>query len=276
MYEHGHRMFAGTVGILTILLAIWVWRQDSRRWVRWVGFAAVMAVLAQAVLGGITVLWFLPVAISTAHATLAQIFFCLAASLAFFTGPGWHWDETKREDSSTPSLQHLTMITTGVILVQLILGAVYRHATEGVTFFRDYGNSQSGSINWLLRRHYSNEELFAPHVVGALVVTLLVGWVVSTVLMRFAQQPGLLHPALLLGGLLVSQLFLGMGSYVMKMGARGAPQPLQPVVDVTTTHVAVGALLLVTSLYLTYQARRFLVTRKQEMKIASTPHQAAT
>ena len=248
-FEHGHRMIAGTVGILTIILAIWLWRQDSRRWVRWVGFAAVMAVLAQAVLGGITVLWYLPVAISTAHATLAQIFFCLAASLAFFTRADWHWDETKLEDPSTPSLQHLTMITTGVILVQLILGAVYRHSKEGI---------------------------IAPHVVGACVVTLLVGWVVSTVLMRFAKQPDLLHPALLLGGLLVAQLFLGMGSYIMKMAARDAPQPLQPVVDVTTAHVTVGALLLVTSLYLTYQARRFLVTPKQEMKVASTPHQATT
>lgn len=248
-FEHGHRMIAGTVGMLTILLALWVWRQDSRRWLRWVGFAAVMAVLAQAALGGITVLFYLPVAISTAHATLGQIFFCLAASLAFFTSPDWHWDEAKLEDTSTPSLHHLTTITTGVILVQLILGAVYRHSKEG-------------SITL--------------HVAGACVVTLLVGWVVSAVLMRFAKQPDLLHPALLLGGLLVAQLFLGIGSYYMKMAARGAPQPLEPVVDITTTHVVVGALLLVTSLYLTYQARRFLVTRKQEMKVASSPHQATT
>jgi len=248
-FEHGHRMIAGTVGILTILLTIWIWRRDSRRWVRWVGFAAVMAVLAQAILGGITVLWFLPVAISTAHATLAQIFFCLAASLAFFTRADWHWDETKLEDLTTPSLQHLTMITTSVILVQLILGAMYRHSKDGI---------------------------ISPHLVGACVVTLLVGWVVSTILMRFAQQPGLLHPALLLGGLLVSQLLLGMGSYIMKMAARDAPQPLPPVVDVTTAHVTVGALLLLTSLYLTYQARRFLVTPRQEMKMTSTPHQATT
>jgi heme A synthase len=108
------------------------------------------------------------------------------------------------------------------------------------------------------------------------VVTLLVGWVVSTVLMRFAKQPGLLRPALLLGGLLVVQLFLGVGSYFMKMAARGAPQPLPWVVDVTTAHVTVGAVLLLTSLYFTYQARRYLVTPQQEMKIASTPHQATT
>ena len=106
-------------------------------------------------------------AISTAHATLAQIFFCLAASMAFFTSSGWHWDETKLEDTSTPSLQLLTKITTGVILVQLILGAVYRHSKEGI---------------------------IAPHVVGACVVTLLVGWVVSSVLMRFAKQRACFTP----------------------------------------------------------------------------------
>ena len=266
-FEHGHRMIAGFVGILTILLALWVWRQDTRRWLRWVGFAAVMAVLSQAILGGITVLWYLPVAISTAHATLGQIFFCLAASIAFFTRPDWRWDETKQEDASWPSLHLLTTVTTGAILVQLILGAVYRHSPQGITT----SFPPSAPLPTLLP-----QVSIAPHVVGACVVTLLAGWVVSTVLMRFPQQPGLLHPALLLGGLLVSQLLLGMGSYIMKMAARDAPQPLPPVVDVTTAHVTVGALLLVTSLYLTYQARRFLVTPRQEMKMTSTPHQATT
>jgi heme a synthase len=248
-FEHGHRMIAGAVGILTIILAIWLWRRDTRRWLRWVGFAAVMAVLAQALLGGITVLFFLPVAISTAHATLGQIFFCLAASLAMFTGADWRWDEAKMEDSSSPSLQFLTTITTGVILVQLILGAVYRHSKDGTTI--------------------------APHVVGACVVTLLVGWIVSTILMRFSQQPGLLHPSLLLGGLVVAQLFLGISSLMMKIAARGEPQPLPSVVDMTTAHVAVGALILVTSLYLTYQARRYVEGPNHHVNV-TTPHQATT
>jgi len=247
-FEHGHRLIAGTVGMLTILLAIGLWRKDSRRWVRWVGFAAVMAVVAQAVLGGVTVLFHLPVAISAAHATLAQVFFCLAASLAFFTRADWRWEEAKLHDTFSPSLQHLTVAATGAILVQLVLGAVYRHSGFGI----------------------------APHVVGACVVTLLVAWVVSRVLTLFAKQPALLRPALLLAGLLLAQIFLGTGSYLMKMGARGASQPLPPVVDITTTHVAVGALVLVTSLYLTYQTHRFLETPKEEMKIASAPHQATT
>ena len=244
MFEHGHRMIAGTVGILTIILALALWIKDSRRWVKWVAGAAVLAVLAQALLGGITVLFYLPVAISTSHATLGQIFFCLAASLAFFTRADWRWDEPKLEDASTPSLQHLTMATTGVILVQLILGAAYRHSGMGIE----------------------------PHVVGAGVVTMFVAYVVTRIMMKFSETRALLRPALLLGALLILQVFLGIGSYVVKMAERNAPQPLPPVVNLTTAHVALGALVLVTSLYLTYQTHRFLAPRVKEAGIASAPY----
>jgi len=247
MFEHGHRMIAGTVGILTIILAIALWIWDSRRWVKWVAAAAVLAVLAQALLGGITVLFYLPVAISTSHATLGQIFFCLAASLAFFTRLGWRWDEPKIEDTSVPSLRLLTATTTGLILVQLVLGAVYRHSGKGLDF----------------------------HIVGAGVVTMFVAYLVTRILIKFSQTPVLLRPALLLGALLTVQVFLGIGSYVVKMADRNAPQPLPPVVNFTTAHVAVGALLLLASLYLTFQAYRFLAPRAQEAKVISAPHGAA-
>ena len=78
-YEHGHRMIATLVGTLSIVLAVWLWRVESRRWVRWLGVAALGAVVAQGILGGITVLFFLPPPISAAHATLAQLFFCTVA-----------------------------------------------------------------------------------------------------------------------------------------------------------------------------------------------------
>jgi cytochrome c oxidase assembly protein subunit 15 len=247
MFEHGHRMIAGVVGILTIILALALWIKDSRRWVKWTGGAAVLAVLAQAALGGITVLFYLPVAISTMHATLAQVFFCLTASLAFFTRAGWRWDERKFEDASTPSLQYVAKVTTGVILVQLVLGAAYRHSGMGVE----------------------------PHIVGACLVTMLVAWVVTRIARKFSQEPALLKPALLLGALVMLQLSLGIGAYLVKMADRSAPQPLPPVVNMTTAHVAVGALVLVTSLYLTYQTHRFLSAPTGAVKIASAPRGAA-
>ena len=245
-FEHGHRMMAGAVGILTILVVVALGFQDGRRWVKWTGGAAVLAVLAQAALRGITVLRHLPVAISTGHATLGQVFFCLTASLAFFTRPGWRWDEPKLEDPSAPSLQHLTLALTGTVLLQLIVGAAYRHSGLSVT----------------------------PHVVGACLVTLLAAWIVVRIATKFPSQPALLKPAMFLGALLMIQLTLGMGAYIVKTANPSAVQPLPPVVLLATTHVAVGALLLLTSLYLTYQTQRFLAPSAGEPAVVSAPRRA--
>src|SRR3954470_8987260 len=88
-YEHSHRLIASTVGFLTIILAVWTWRGEARAWVRKLGFAALCAVILQGLLGGITVLFFLPPAVSIGHAGLAQIFFCITITLALVTSPGW-------------------------------------------------------------------------------------------------------------------------------------------------------------------------------------------
>src|SRR3984957_20537626 len=79
-YEHGHRMIASFVGLLSIVLAVWLWRVAShgpsaQRWLRWLGVAAFCPIVAQGLLDGLTVLFFLPPWVSSAHATLGQIFF---------------------------------------------------------------------------------------------------------------------------------------------------------------------------------------------------------
>jgi len=230
MYEHGHRMIAGTVGILTIVLALWLWRSDSRRWVRRLGAFAVLAVVAQAVLGGITVLHFLPPPISVAHACLAQLFFCTIVSLAVFTQAGWRWDETKIEDPSHPPLRRVAVATTVAIFIQLMLGAAFRHHGLGVM----------------------------PHVAFALLVAAMVLWMLVRVFSDFRDVTRLKRPALLLTGLLLVQLFLGGGAYIEVLQAQHEPQPLPPMVSITTAHVAVGALLLATSLVLTYRVYRIV------------------
>ena len=70
-YEHGHRLIASTVGVLTIGLVLWVWRTDSRRWMRHLALYALGAVILQGVLGGLTVLYLLPAPVSIGHAGLA-------------------------------------------------------------------------------------------------------------------------------------------------------------------------------------------------------------
>src|SRR5687767_1030829 len=88
-YEHSHRLIASTVGFLILVLAIWLWRAEPRRWVRNLGFLALAAVVTQGMLGGITVLWYLPTPVSIAHASLAQIVFCLTVAIALFVSGGW-------------------------------------------------------------------------------------------------------------------------------------------------------------------------------------------
>src|SRR5687767_10502044 len=135
-YEHGHRLIASTVGFLTIILAIWIWKQDSRPWMKRLGVTAVGAVIVQGLLGGLTVLFFLPAAISTAHAALAEIFFCLTVSIALFTSPRWM---TGYRDSISESpgvdyamLRRTATATTALIYVQILLGATMRHTGAGL------------------------------------------------------------------------------------------------------------------------------------------------
>ena len=234
LYEHGHRMIAATVGLLTVILAVWAWRREPRRWVRRLAGVAVLTVIAQGVLGGITVLFYLPVAVSVGHATLGQTFFCIVASLALFTARDWRWDEPRIEDLAAPSLRHLAVATPGAIYIQLILGAAFRHNGFGIL----------------------------PHIVVAMVVTLLVTWMATRIFSRFSTEKRLVRAMGLLLGLVIVQVFLGIGAYMMRLASRDAPQPLPPVVNVTTAHVAVGALVLASSVLLALQIFRRVAARQ--------------
>ena len=110
-FEHTHRMLAQFVGFLTIILAVWTWRSDRRRWVRYLGIAALGTVIAQGILGGLTVLFYLPPVISSAHAALAQTFFCIAVTIAVFTGRKWaEANPAPESDSVRPHLMTLTWL----------------------------------------------------------------------------------------------------------------------------------------------------------------------
>ncbi len=242
-FEHGHRMVAGTVVILTLILASWLWRSEPRRWVRRLGGIAVLTIFAQAILGGITVLFFLPVDVSVAHACLAQAFFCIMVSLALFTRSDWRWDEPKVKAPSNLSLRRLATATTALIFLQLMLGAAFRHHGFGII----------------------------PHVVGAGLVTVAVLWTLVRVLSDFRSESRLMRPALLLTGLLVAQVALGIGSYWEIWSNQNAPQPMPPVVAVTTTHVAIGALVLAASLALTYQTYRLVAATDAAPELSRMP-----
>jgi cytochrome c oxidase assembly protein subunit 15 len=142
-YEHGHRTIAATVGLLTVILAAWTARTESRRWVRVLAWWALAAVCVQGLLGGLTVLLLLPPAVSIGHALLAQTFLCLMAWIACATSREWTAPRAGARPATPAAAaagKHaLAAIgwATGAVYVQLILGALVRHNEAGlaVPFF---------------------------------------------------------------------------------------------------------------------------------------------
>jgi cytochrome c oxidase assembly protein subunit 15 len=131
-YEHGHRLFASFVGFCILVLALWLWRKESRPWVRKLGWYTLAAVCIQGALGGLTVYLLLPTWNSTAHAALAQITFCMTVALAMVTSKKWSDEVTKTASPVTDKLRTWTLLSIAAIFIQLLLGAVMRHEEAGL------------------------------------------------------------------------------------------------------------------------------------------------
>jgi heme a synthase len=237
-WEHGHRLVATSVGILTICLLIYLWRSEKRGWVVCLGVFALLAVIAQGLLGGLTVKLMLPLIVSSAHATLAQLFFCTTVSLAVFTSRSWFTEHAALEEKGTVPLRYICVAALIAILTQLVIGATLRHSA---TWDQDLP-----------------VDLVLTHVAGAVVVTLVLGTAVFLVLKRYSSEPFLRRPAMLALGLLAVQLSLGIAAYITRLASPHDPQPLNPMVAITVAHVACGALVFATTIVLTLRAFKVL------------------
>jgi heme a synthase len=237
-FEHTHRMIAQVAGLLTIVLAVWTWRAEKRRWLRALAFGALGTVIAQGVLGGLTVLFFLPPPVSSAHAALAQTFFCLAVAMAIFTGRQWVEEVPRVEfDQRRPSLFTLTLLSIFVLYVQLILGAMFRHH----------------GLSWW------------PHVTHAVVVSIVLPWTAIRALSVYSKIEAVRGPAIMMLSLMIAQLCLGFTAFLTRVAwGRDAVQPELPMIVSTVAHVAVGALLLATTVILAIQVWRHVPVAFEE------------
>ena len=249
-WEHGHRMIATAVGVLTIVLAVWIQLREPRAWVKRLGWIALGAVVAQGLLGGLTVKLLLPLAVSAAHATLAQLFFLITVSLAVVTSPGWVTPPAgAAEDEQTLPTRSLGVLALVVILAQLVLGATLRH-----------------SATW--DQNLPSSLLFA-HVGGAFIVTIVLGATIARVLTRYRSEPYLARPAILAAILLIAQLCLGVAAYITRAASPKDPQPLTPMVAMTVAHVACGALLFASTIVLTLRVFRVLRAGEERYVLAA-------
>ncbi|HSQ23638.1 MAG TPA: COX15/CtaA family protein [Pyrinomonadaceae bacterium] len=248
-WEHGHRMVATAVGMLTIVLAIYLQVRESRGWVKRLGWAALGCVIAQGLLGGLTVKMNLPLAVSAAHATLAQLFFLITVSLAVVTSREWISREGSIAEEGGPPLKSLGVVALIAILAQLVLGATLRHSA---TWDQDLPTS-----------------LLLAHIGGALIVTLILAFTIMSVLLRYRAERYLAKPALIAAVLLFAQLVLGLAAYITRVRSPYDPQPLTSMVAVTVAHVACGALVFATTIVLTLRAFRTLRNDGKEYALAA-------
>jgi cytochrome c oxidase assembly protein subunit 15 len=238
LYEHGHRLIASSVGFLTIVLAGWLWIADPRRWMKQLGVAALGAVILQGVLGGLTVLFFLPTAISSAHAGLAEIFFCLTIAIALFTSPSWIRGEDAADDRT---LRRVATATTALIYVQILVGAVMRHSDAGLAipdFPWMFGHLVPDHWDPKIAIHFA-------HRLGALLVTLAVLATSAHVLYHHRARRRLARPAMLLLALVAVQVTLGALTVLTRRD-----------VWINSVHLVCGALVLATSIVITLRSWR--------------------
>lgn len=227
-YEHSHRLLGSLVGFLTVLLVVSLWYSESRQWVRTLGLVAFAAVLIQGILGGLRVV-LLQQTLAIIHACFAQAFFALTVSLAVFTSAEWRTPTKKKVADDASRLQRLGILTAGFLYLQLIFGAILRH---------------TGSWETL-------------HFIGAALVAIHVGVLTARTVRYHADLPVLLRSAFLLCGLLILQLFLGLGAYIGKFTTVSVALQSH-IVLLATSHVVVGAFMFVTCVLFTLRAYRLL------------------
>ncbi len=272
--EHGHRMLAQLVGLVTIALAVVFWRVEPRRWMRWLGVAAVAGVVFQGTLGGLRVIADERL-LAKVHGCTAPLFFALCAALVTLTSRRWidlrssdllqkgtvpfslreNRDSPLRENRDSPQaarrLRRLSLAVTLALYVQIVLGAQLRHV------------SPNGGIGWF--------ELWVwLKLIAAGLITIGVVWLLIHVRRNLPEVPGIVRRAKLLSALFFVQLVLGAATWVTNFGwpawftnyiwavqytvvAEGRLQ-----VVITTAHAALGSLNLVGSLSLTLWSRRLL------------------
>lgn len=248
--EHGHRLLASVVGLITIGLVVVVWRDEARSWVRWLSVAALVLVILQGVLGGLRVV-LNEQAVAMLHGCTGPLFFALTVALAVFTAKGWMRGAETVPVTHGGTIRRLAVVTCVFIYLQLMLGAVLRHVPIG---------TEPGTFAMAVKFHLFLAGVLLLHIVALAGMTL-----------RHARRIG---PVGWLAGalafLVLGQITLGGATWAVKYAVPPAfhswtPALLTEIVDkgwlqthIVTAHMAVGSLMFGTSVALALYSLRLI------------------
>jgi cytochrome c oxidase assembly protein subunit 15 len=250
-YEHTHRLWASVVGLMTTVLAVWLWLRDSRRWMKWLGIAAFLGVVAQGVLGGLRVTLSMD-SLGIFHGVIAQSFFALVCAIALFTSRFWLALTSQRFRVFVPrGLRSHVLYVTILIFLQLALGATMRHQHAGLSisdFPLAHGQIWPDTSPAAIARYNAERMdvvsqnpitafqviLQMIHRLGAVLIFLGVGAAAGLSVKRLGKKDLLTKFAFFWLGLILLQIALGIETIWSNKAA-----------DIATAHVLVGALSLV-------------------------------
>ncbi len=242
-FEHTHRMIAEFIGLLTIVIAIWTWRADRRRWMKCLGIGALGTVIAQGVLGGLTVLYFsTSLDFVCARRCRADVFLHRRLHRAL------HWASMGRGSSASRARHAPSQPADADAAVNL-------HSLCAVNSGRDVSppRPRVGGRTWL----------------NAIVVAFVLSWTAIRALSQYAKIDDVRRPAITLLSLLIAQLCLGFLAFLTRVAwGKDAVQPELPMVISTVAHVAMGALILATAVVLAIQVWRHVPVAFEE-RVAS-------
>ena len=245
-FEHSHRLIATGLGILIIVLAALLWRKEERRWVKYLGLAALGGVIFQGILGGLTVLQLLHYWLPVMHACTAEIMFAILVSIAVFTSRWWIEKLPQYEDTGRPAIHSIAILTAFLTFLQVFAGAAFRHKYMTLK----------------------------PHVFGAPIILGMVIWTAAALRRRFPQVEAMKRVRVLLHSIVGLQILLGIAALWTRIQSANDPQPLPPVVITTVIHTVVGATLFATSIVTVLVCYR-LVPRRREVLLATAKGEVA-
>lgn len=237
LFEHGHRLIAATVGFLVLIQAFLLQMAEPKPVVRNLGWLALSTVVVQGVLGGMTVIFKLPFAVSVGHAALAQVFLCLCVAIAFLTS---RFSEGLRvAPAAATGLGSLSRLLVAAVFAQIVIGALMRHKGAGLAI-PDFPLSLGRVVP-----EFTNAAIainFAHRAWGLLVAIAILA--LGPIVLRRAVGPLRAIYLALMGAVVIQILF---GAFTVWT----AKSPI-----VTSVHVVFGSFLLASTLVFALTATR--------------------
>jgi heme A synthase len=213
-----HAWLGALVTIVMAGLMIWMLRTKAPAWLQRLVWAALAANIVEDLMALQSDP--IPAPVRIAHTLIGQLFFSATVVIAVFTSK--HWNQSPKPVEDASRLRFLTTTTAALVLLQVTLGAAFRH----------------GVIEAL------------PHILGALVVAVFLGPAMAVVFRTDYQALRSAGIALTMAACV--QILLGFALLTME-----AFDDIDPVVVIvaTTAHVALGAFTLAAAIVTAILAR---------------------